>query len=294
MIVRARFCRKSPSNSKLFIFPKDKTEQGHITLKDTMPINKELIADFAIDFYTAESFDEAFDIYFQLVLELGFDGVLYSFIPHISTASIFSIPPIFKSSETYSQDYLTYYGENQVDKLDPIFKLIKNGETNIIDWWEAAEERNFSDKEKEILRIARDNFGIINGITIPTLSEQRGIAGASIITSKTNKEYAKLKSKSIQTLALCTGMFHDFTLSRPLSSNSFVLPFFPDLTKKEIQVLRFQLTGKPMKQIEDSTGITTKYAEKLLANIRKKFGNISKNELIHQTSAFNILNDSNH
>lgn len=48
-----------------------------------------------------------------------------------------------------------------------------------------------------------------------------------------------------------------------------------------------------MKLIEDSTNITTKYAEKLLIKIRKKFGNISKNELIHQTSAFNILDDPN-
>lgn len=48
-----------------------------------------------------------------------------------------------------------------------------------------------------------------------------------------------------------------------------------------------------MKQVEDSTGITTKYAEKLLKNVRIKFGSITKNELIHQTSAFNILDDPN-
>lgn len=256
-----------------------------------MPVNKDLIANFAIDFYAAESFNEAFEVYFQLVVESGFDGVLYSFVPHIPTTSIFSIPPIFQSSETYSQDYLAYYIQNQVDKIDPILKLIKEGETEIIDWWESAEKRNFTEKEKEVLRIAREEFGIINGITIPTLSEQRGIAGASIITSKIGDEYRKLKSENITTLVLCTEMFHDFTLSRPLSSNSFTLPFFPSLTEKEILVLRFQLTGKPMKLIEDSTGIPTQYAEKLLANIRKKFGNISNNELIHQASAFNILKD---
>jgi len=258
-----------------------------------MGMNKELVANFAIDFYAAETFDEAFDTYFQLILESGFDGVLYSYIPHISTASQYSISPIFKSSDTYSQDFLAYYAENRLDKIDSIIKLIKNGETGIIDWWEEAEKRKFSDSDKEILYIAREEFGIINGITIPTMSEQRGIAGASVITSKTGSVYTELKAKGIETIALCTRMFHDFTLSRPLSSNSFVLPFFPVLTDKEIQVLRFQLTGKPMKQVEDSTGITTKYAEKLLKNVRIKFGSITKNELIHQTSAFNILDDPN-
>lgn len=258
-----------------------------------MPVKKELVANFAIDFYAAKTFDDAFDIYFKLVLKSGFDGVLYTYIPNITTASQYSISPIYKSSITYSQDFLAYYARERLDKIDSIIKLVKSGETGIIDWWEEVEKRKFSDDDKEILRIAREQFGIINGITIPTMSEQRGIAGSSVITSKTGSEYAKLKAENIDTIALCTIMFHNFTLSRPLSSNTFILPFFPNLTEKEIQVLRFQLTGKPMKLIEDSTDITTQYAEKLLKNIRKKFGNISKNELIHQTSAFNILDDPN-
>lgn len=253
-----------------------------------MAIKKELIADFAIDFYSKKSFDDAFDAYSQLIQKTGFDGVLYSYVPQISIASKLSIPPIFKSSEAYNK-FLEYYFQHRLDKTDFVLKALRNGETNILDWWEEAEKRELPEAEFAQVRLARERFNIVNGIIIPTMSNQRGFAGASLITSKDGDAYEELKSEYLETIALCTRMFHDFTLSRPLSSNTFILPYFPDLTSKEIDVLRYQLTGQPMKMIEESTGISPKYAEKLLMNIRKKFGSISKNELIHQTSAFNLL-----
>ena len=257
-----------------------------------MPVNKELVADFALNFYSAGSFDDAFDTYYKLIRDAGFDGVLYSYIPNISVASRLSIPPFFKASEKYL-DFLAYYSENRLDQHDFIIDAMKKGDGYVMDWWEEAKKRKIKTSEKEVLIVAKEKYGINNGITIPTLAEQRGIAGAAIISSLEGKDFETLKKDNIETVVLCTKMFHTFTLSSPLSSNSFILPFFPNLTEKEILVLRFQLTGKPMKTIEDSTGITPKYAEKLLINIRRKFGNISKNELIHQTSAFNILDDPN-
>ena len=257
-----------------------------------MPVNKEIVADFAINFYSANSFDDAFNTYYKLIKDAGFDGVLYSYIPHISVASQLSIPPFFKASEKYL-DFLAYYAEHRLDKQDFVIQAMRNGEDQVFNWWAEAKKRNVQEDELRVLTVAKEKYGITNGFTIPTMAEQRGIAGASVISSLDDSEFEKRLNNSIDTVALCTRMFHDFTLSSPLSSNTFVLPFFPNLTEKEIQVLRFQLTGKPMKLIKDTTGITPKYAEKLLINIRKKFGNISKNELIHQTSAFNILDDPN-
>lgn len=206
-----------------------------------MSVNKDVIANFAIDFYAAKSFDEAFNTFFKLIIDTGFDGVLFSYIPQISIASKLSIPPFFKASDKYL-DFLSYYAEKRLDKVDFIIKAMKEGETNVLNWWEEAERRKVSAEEFGVLHVAREQYGITNGITIPTMSEQRGIAGAAIISSKSGDAYSKLISENIDTLVLCTKMFHDFTLSRPLSSNTFILPFFPSLTEKEILVLRSPLS----------------------------------------------------
>ena len=43
-----------------------------------------------------------------------------------------------------------------------------------------------------------------------------------------------------------------------------------------------------MKYISDNEDITTRYAEKLLIELRKQFGNISTNELIYLLGLLNI------
>jgi len=255
-------------------------------------MNKEIIGQFAITLYTANNYDEAFDAYYQLVKKTGFDAVCYSYMPQIITASQLSVSPIIKSSGSLYEAFLHNYLEYDMIKNDPLVRLIIEGHTETIDWWKEAKKSDFLEKDyaQEQLELIKTHYGIQNGITIPTMSGQRGIAGGSVITTLTDNEFKKLKDKHLVTLEIATKMFHDFTLSHPQSLNTFVLPLFPGLTEKEIKVIQYLLTGKPMKGVEDVTDISTKYAEKLLINIRKKFGNISTNELIHQISVFDIFN----
>lgn len=253
-------------------------------------MNKEIIGRFAIKLYTANNYDNAFDAYYQLVRKTGFDAVCYSYMPQMMTASQLSLSPIIKNAgelyETFLQDYL----EKGLLSTDPIIRLVKNGKTETLDWWEEAKKGDFTESEYAQLESMKTQYGIPNGITIPTMTGQRGIAGGSVITTLKGSAYEALKNKHLSTLEIATKMFHDFTLSHPQSLNTFVLPLFPKLTIKEIQVIQYLLTGKPMKGIKEVTDIPPKYAEKLLINIRKKFGNISTNELIHQISVFDIFN----
>jgi len=252
-------------------------------------MNKEIIGHFAITLYTANNYEEAFDAYYQLVRKTGFDAVCYSYMPQMMTASQLSLSPIIKNAGELYEIFLQDYLEKGLLDTDPIIRLVKNGKTETLDWWEEAKKGDFTENEYARLELMKTHYGIPNGVTIPTMTGQRGIAGSSVITTLEGSEYTALKEKHLATLEIATKMFHDFTLSHPQSLNTFILPLFPKLTVKEIHVIQYLLTGKPMKGIEDAMDISPKYAEKLLINIRKKFGNISTNELIHQISIFDVF-----
>jgi len=63
----------------------------------------------------------------------------------------------------------------------------------------------------EVINTAKD-YGINNGVTLPLLSGQSGIAGASIISEET-KAFSKLLDSRIEILTLCTRLFHNMVLS---------------------------------------------------------------------------------
>ncbi len=68
----------------------------------------------------------------------------------------------------------------------------------------------------------------------------------------------------------------------------FILPILKTLTPKKIILIKYLISGKPMKYISDNEDITTRYAEKLLIELRKQFGNITTNELIYLLGLLNI------
>jgi FixJ family two-component response regulator len=72
------------------------------------------------------------------------------------------------------------------------------------------------------------------------------------------------------------------------SRYEFILPILESLTPKKKMVLKYLISGKPMKNIAEEADITTRYAEKLLVELRKDFGNISINELIYFLGLLNI------
>ncbi len=61
----------------------------------------------------------------------------------------------------------------------------------------------------------------------------------------------------------------------------FIQPLLERLNDTRRKVLKHLVSGHPMKTIPDTSGISQRYAEKVLIDVRKEFGNISTNELIY-------------
>jgi len=236
--------------------------------------------------YDSNTLDKKFSELEHEVTLAGFDGVLYTFIPKLSRLSK-SLQPVFQFSKTYSEIVENYQKQNFA-RNDFTIRLVEKGKLSIIDWWVEAKKISLNKEEKNVIKITKEKFGISKGITFPTLSNDMGIAGVSIINFKPEYANKKIDSEILEHLKTCCRIYHDHTLIHQDARYEFILPILETLTPKKKSVLKHLISGQPMKSITKESNITTRYAEKLLVELRKDFGDISKNELIYYLGLLNI------
>jgi len=236
--------------------------------------------------YDSETLEEKFSALEYEVTLSGFDGVLYTFIPKLSRLTE-SLQPVFQFSESYAEIIENYQKQN-FNRNDFTIRLVEGGKLSIIDWWVEAKKLSLNKEEKYVNKVAKEKFGVSKGITFPTLSNDMGVAGASIISFKPEYANKKIDSKKLEHLKTCCRMYHDHTMIHQDARYKFILPILETLTTKKKIVLKHLISGQPMKNINETADITTRYAEKLLVELRKDFGDISKNELIYFLGLLNI------
>lgn len=247
---------------------------------------KDLNKPFIQRLYDSKNLDEKFTALELEVTRSGFDGVLYTFIPKLSRLTD-SLKPVFQCSENYTP-VLEHYKKHDYIKHDFIIKLAEKGKLDIIDRWAEAEKIQLTEKEEEVNKSAKEDFSITKSILFPTLIGDMGIAGVNIISFK--QEYANktIDPKLLNHLKTCCKTYHDYTMVHQDTRYEFILPLLESLTPKKKVVLKYLITGQPMKNIAEEADITTRYAEKLLVELRKDFGDISINELIYFLGLLNI------
>jgi len=151
--------------------------------------------------------------------------------------------------------------------------------------------------EANVIVTAREDYKVIHGLTIPTLSGNRGIAGASFICSDNDRAYQQLKTMSLNQLKLCTQVFHSTVVSNAYLADSFIKPLIPDLNTTERNFLKGLAEGKSMIAIADELETSVKYLDKVLRRTREKFSGvgvdeqtqINRNQLIYHIGLLNLL-----
>lgn len=236
--------------------------------------------------YDSETLEEKFSALEDEVALFGFDAVLYTFIPKLSRLTT-SLQPVFQFSKSYA-DLIKNYQKQNFDRNDFTIRLLEEGKLSIIDWWIEAKKVSLNKEEKHVIKTTKEKFGVSKGITFPTLSNDMGIAGVSIISFKPEYANKEINSEDLGHLKACCRMYHDHTMIHQDARYKFVLPILKTLTTKKKLVLKHLISGQPMKNINETADITTRYAEKLLIKLRKDFGDISKNELIYFLGLLNI------
>ncbi|MBU0499554.1 MAG: autoinducer binding domain-containing protein [Gammaproteobacteria bacterium] len=236
------------------------------------------VGEFAERLFRAQNFDEAFHAFEQQVYRLGFEGVLYTFIPRIVLETHSPKNLIYKVSDTYCPAYMSHYTEAQFGRDDPIVKTIAKGTLTPLDWWVEVKSGQMDEAGKNVIVTAREDYKVVNGLTLPLMSSARGIAGASFISSENDRLFEKLKSDSLDRLELSTRMFHAAVQSNALHAEPFIRPFIKELSQKERAVLRGLAEGKPMKRIAAELNTDIKYLDKVIRHAREKFSGVAVDE----------------
>lgn len=244
---------------------------------------------FIRDMYNKKSFEEIFDVYDRQIQSLGFQGSLYTYIPTIHLNEDLPIQPSLQISPSYNHSFLQHYSEENFFKNDFTVKAIQNGKKVPIDWWCEEKKGILAKNEKNIITVAKEEYGITNGITIPVMNEARGIAGTSIISDEKPKLYTLLVQERLHKLEIYTHIFHTHIMSSAQKNALFLEPILNSLTDTEKRLMPFIVSGKPMKSVNIKPEITHRYGEKCLNNIRMKFGNITKSKLIYYIGVMHML-----
>lgn len=253
--------------------------------------HSQLIGDFVVEMHQAQTFEAQFKIYGCYIQKLNFDYAAYSYIPEINSTNKRQIiaQPLFKLTDEYPQDFVQEYAHRHFEKDDITIKAYTENKLDPIDWWQYRKNNKMTAKELEVIKVARMDYGMENGLSIPTLKNSRGLAGASIVSTEKGLSYQRLKQENFDTLVHITKMFHSIVFSEPSSYRAFLPIAFQDLSAKDKLVLQHLINGYSLKVLEDYTGISRRYGDKLIIAMRKKLGGLSTQQLLYYAGLFDLL-----
>lgn len=259
-------------------------------------MTRELI-EYAESLKCAQNLDVAFGLFEQQAHRLGFDGVLYTYIPNVIVNAEVAASPLYQVSHHYSPKYLKHYEEARFDRDDPLINAVIDGCSRPIDWagdiCESYMQRET--KSREVMNVARD-YGIQNGVTIPLMSGQQGISGASFITSERGG-FSTLLEERVDELKDVTSLYSDLVLANTGYFSDFVKPIFSNLNRLELQLLAGLALGKCPAAMASELSRSEKYLEQVMLKIRRKVSGvgphdrptINRNQLMYYAGLVNII-----
>ena len=253
-------------------------------------MKKKIVTKFVKDVYLSsnDSLEFRFKLFEKYIQQLGFDGVTYSFIPSFILDNSIEQAPIFLHSELFPDSFLEQYINDRFDLDDFAIRRIKSNKLSTMDWSTYQNSKELTSAEKNVLKVSKQEHGIMNGITIPTMTGAKGVSAVSIVSSASDVEFSLLKKERLESLELITNIFHRSNVDL---DEYFVKPYFSHFTQKEVTILKYLSKGLHLKNIADETDISHSYASNVLSKLRKKLGNITHDKLMYDLGVFKILDD---
>jgi DNA-binding CsgD family transcriptional regulator len=220
---------------------------------------------------------------------MGFTGVTYSLIP-IGLSALISQGPVFLTSSNFSPAFLDHYLNANFAADDFTIKQILKRDLTPKDWWAEAQKGALISTERHVIQVAKTDYGISNGLSIPTLSTPQLIAGASVISdAATSCHFAMLINERSHILQTIIKLFHHRVCSDFEYRKFFYLPLLSKLTEREKRVLTHTVTGQAYKTIDGTDGISASSASNVRSVLFKQFGVKNASELAYLTGLHNLI-----
>ena len=254
------------------------------------------LCDFVESLYASESFSSAFELLEKSVNSLGFEGVLYTYIPKAMVDH--SIQPVYQVSEEYSPQYLDHYTSARFDRYDPLIRAVAGGESQPITWWgQTCSKYMGKDRESFEVIATSKNYGINNGVTLPLMSSSKGISGASFISCEKDREFNLLLEERLEQLELRTRLFHSMVTANAQFSTRFTQPLMNSLSDTEKRFIFGLAAGNSPARIAAELNRSEKYLEQVMLRIRRKLSGVApdeaptlnRNQILYYAGLLNIL-----
>jgi len=246
----------------------------------------QLIVDYVSELCAAEGVEQCFEALERAVIRLGFDGVIYSSYL-VCPKKEEGASPVLLRSEGFDAAFLKHYVEAGFADRDFTIKRILRGDLKPTDWWHEDERGAVEPEERTVIEVARHDYGLYNGISIPTLGDKEEIAGASLVSRDKGPHFRKLLDEHFEVLRNLVRLFHDRIYADPVCRKTMMLAHLSDLSEKERKILEFLTTGRPLKSI-DGEEVTPAYANKLMSGLSQRLGATNRQQLRYLLGLYRI------
>lgn len=237
---------------------------------------------------SAETLEQGFSALENFVCSLGFDAITYSAMPtSLGEPGLFQ--PVFLSSSDFSSGFLTHYDEAALWQDDFTIERIQQGNLAPVDWNKSLRSNQLSKVQKDVINIAKHDYGIVNAVSIPTQSDSHVIAGASITSCNAGAGYDHLIKENLQTAQGAVHRFHQFVFHKPDTTQRFYKPLIDSFTEAEKRVLIFSAMGRPLKQSRDFIDLSPTRTSNILRDIRQRLNVANSNELFLKVGHHKLL-----
>jgi len=196
------------------------------------------LEDFVEQSNAAQTRDEVFTLYMQILGKFGFDRAVYTFVT--------DIPSLNQKAGhgvqcNFPDNWMEYYNAKNYEKIDPvILQVLKSAST--FTWKQLIDNKYFKKEQLSILEEGNE-AGLHDGIGIPLYCAAGGLAGVGLASSIGGINPDK---NMLSKIRLATEQFHLTYCSLVNSKQDNNLP---TLTEKEIEVLKWLAIGKPAEEI---------------------------------------------
>lgn len=254
-----------------------------------MSTMQQVFLEYCDALYSTSDLDTMFRALEKAVLALGFDNLSYTFIPGALGKSLRGLSPIFKLSREYNQKFIEHYSEAHFGKDDFTIKRITGGDLTPMVWWREAQNKRLSESELKVIAVARQEYGIHQGISVPTFTDGYNIAGISVTREEADRAFDRLCDERGDYLRRMSLMFSDRVLCLSEARTIFMTPILKTLSATEKQVLLELAQGRNLKAISQELKLDYKYvANSVLRSLRKKFGDVTRDMLMYEAGLLNI------
>jgi hypothetical protein len=246
-----------------------------------MDVTDQVLLDFINEIDTAVDLDGHFVALEKAATALGFENVSYTYVPSVLGNSLQQYAPVFKLSRSYNMAFIEHYTQEMFAQHDFTIKRIRAGDLRPMNWWEEADQKALSDSEKHVIEVARQDYGIRNGLSLPTFSDGASIAGVSVTSPDSDHQFQLLYGERRDTMRKIARIFSDRILVMPQNRASFLLPMLERMSKTEKLLLQKLSQDKTLNVAASELGIGQRYASNLVEGLRNKLGNISREQLLY-------------